>query len=364
MMTKAKPCHVGNQLTINRNCTGGGIKRLTSLFKLFSALILCATLFNPIVSLAQSGSGTESDPYIISSINDWNFFAKKVQNGESPYSSASYKVTADINCSLIYEWGQLHWPNWNSEGNGLYQFGTESNLFTGTLDFDGHTFDTIAIADAQQQTKVGLFHIGVGGVVKNLTFSGYVYLNENNNIDIGVVAGTNQGTIENCKISDVDISNWGNNYAAGICVLNAVSGTVKNCTVENSKIGKAQTTVTVGGICAVNAGTIDGCEVSNLTLNAKEGQDQGNVGGICGVSSNKIVDCDASSIDIKSGGNAGGICGMMSGTLSGCEVKDLAYVSNSACNFGGICGHMNENSTISQCVLSGSNTTLKSEGNV
>ena len=66
-----------------------------------------------------SGTGTESDPYIINNTADWETFANYVKSG-STYSDKFYKLTQDINVSTMV--------------------GTDdANSFQGIFDGDGHT---------------------------------------------------------------------------------------------------------------------------------------------------------------------------------------------------------------------------------
>ncbi len=59
-------------------------------FILFMTLILGL----PWMTMAQtrySGSGTESDPYLIQSVSDWDSFADAVKNG-TPYAGTYFKL--------------------------------------------------------------------------------------------------------------------------------------------------------------------------------------------------------------------------------------------------------------------------------
>ena len=69
------------------------------------------------------GTGTEDDPYLISSADDWNKFAHNVTYGRS-YSGQYVKLTNDISVTTMA---------------GGYQTDDNYQPFSGTFDGDGHT---------------------------------------------------------------------------------------------------------------------------------------------------------------------------------------------------------------------------------
>lgn len=68
----------------------------------------------------SGGTGTETDPYLISSVDDWNTLADNVNDGTT-YSGLYFQMTADISTisKMVGE--------------------SESNSFRGTFDGQGHT---------------------------------------------------------------------------------------------------------------------------------------------------------------------------------------------------------------------------------
>ena len=70
---------------------------------------------------ALAGSGTETDPYLIGSVNDWCTLASSVEAGNT-YANKVFKMTADINL-----------------GDCQVMIGTSDNPFGGNFDGQGHT---------------------------------------------------------------------------------------------------------------------------------------------------------------------------------------------------------------------------------
>ena len=68
---------------------------------------------------AWDGHGTQSDPYLIQSIQDWKDLASQVAAGNNQ-DDEFFRLTTDLDL----------------EGNNI---GSESKAFSGTFDGDGHT---------------------------------------------------------------------------------------------------------------------------------------------------------------------------------------------------------------------------------
>ena len=78
---------------------------------------------------AWNGSGTEADPYQISSTADWNTPADNVNNGSQTYSGKYFILMADITVTETI-----------SSGTPAKMVGTsDSKSFQGTFDGNGHT---------------------------------------------------------------------------------------------------------------------------------------------------------------------------------------------------------------------------------
>ena len=92
-------------------------------------LILLALLTFTPMAWAWNGTGTEADPYQISSTADWNTLATNVNNGSQTYSGKYFILMADITVTETI-----------SSGTPATMVGTsDSNSFRGTFDGNGHT---------------------------------------------------------------------------------------------------------------------------------------------------------------------------------------------------------------------------------
>lgn len=247
-------------------------KRLLSLL-IILALILTGTM--PVFAATDStgfagGSGTEGDPYLISTTaqlnlirNDLAAHYKLISNIE--FSDADFAVGGDF---------------YNSSA-GFQPIGNdESNAFSGVLDGNGHTIKnlTISVREAKNAVYVGLFGYNTG-TIKNLGLeNGNIYGKNTKQASedylyayIGSIAGRNRGTIENC-------------YNTGKVVGAAEKGTHYN------------TLVYVGGIAGNNDCDISS-DISKISHCHNDGEifiseayDQFRIGGISGAGGS-INDC-------------------------------------------------------------------------
>ncbi len=136
------------------------MKQLTRSLALLLTLVLTFGCLLPSASMAEGqapawngipatsfagGSGTESDPYLISNGAELAYLAQKVNEDnttQNPYRSAWYKLTADIDLGN-QEWTPI---GWNS---------STSYYFCGTFIGGGHTISHLKISGSQN--NVGLF---------------------------------------------------------------------------------------------------------------------------------------------------------------------------------------------------------------
>lgn len=134
-----------------------------------------------------------------------------------------------------------------------------TNAFAGH--YDGAGFATTVTITATATDYVGLFStIGAGASVKNISISaGSSVVGRNN---VGMIAGTNNGTIKDCILADTAASFVvGENYVGMIAGTN--NGTIDNCDVTDTASSVTGTSY-VGGICGLNNGTIQNCTYSGL----------------------------------------------------------------------------------------------------
>ena len=153
-----------------------------TILSFLTVLALCLT--SPSVVLADSlsdqtsalftGSGTETDPYLITSADDWNALSNHVNNGGTDYKGKYFKLTADISVTTML---------------GYRTTGNVDIPFTGTFDGDGHTLN---VAIKYNGPMAAPFGSVCNTVIKNLNVTGTV----NGGIhSSGLVGGGNKGAI-------------------------------------------------------------------------------------------------------------------------------------------------------------------------
>ena len=156
------------------------MKRLLTL----AAMFLCcmATTF---AQFSGSGSGTESDPYLILNPIQLNQLRNFVNR-----SGVYFKLMADIDLTEYIE-------DENSS-QGWLPIGTSSTPFKGILDGNGKTVSGLWI-NRPNSDYVGFFGSTYGAKIKNLTLIGESVIGKNY---VGVLSAySSSSTISNCTLS-------------------------------------------------------------------------------------------------------------------------------------------------------------------
>lgn len=156
-----------------------------------------------------TGSGTEADPYLISSLADLQSFRDSVDAGTTT-SGKYWKLTADIDMG-----GSAN--NWNPIGSSTYPF-------KGNFDGDGHILSNLYVSGT---SIAALFHVG-GGSYKNLGIENAVISTSTGLSVSGAALGAwysdnglgNTVTVENCYATisslSVNCNDNGGGYASGL----------------------------------------------------------------------------------------------------------------------------------------------------
>lgn len=128
-----------------------------------------------------------------------------------------------------------------------------NHRYTGTFDGGGKTITGLKITGNDQYA--GLFgHIGSGGKVMNVKLEGVQIESDNEMSDVGGVAGYSRGTLENCSVSGSVIGRGKNSIVGGVVGYQA-GGSITGCS--------SSATVNAGNV----AGGVAGCTYS-ATLTA------------------------------------------------------------------------------------------------
>jgi len=323
-----------------------------------AAMFLCcvATSF---AQFSGSGSGTESDPYLILNPIQLNQI-RNFQNKSGVY----FKLMADIDLTEFLE------------DEDPMQGWLPISKFNGVLDGNGKTISGLWI-NRPNDDNIGLFANLWVATVKNLNISecsisgknkvsiltGYAYSSNITNCSIkGIITGnTNVGGCVGCA-NGIEITKVF--CAAKIEAKEYVGGIIGKIIEEyweHNKIsgcslidGEITGTNNLGGICggfewisnAQGNMTMSDCHViANIS-----GVD--NVGGVCGIWAGPISSSNYTGI-IVANSYVGSICGY--GAMGGVNIEKcyaLGDIIASGDNAGGICGYSSQ--SIITCYFSGS----------
>lgn len=255
-----------------------------------------------------SGSGTQNDPYILSSFTDLELI------GTSPYTVDKwFKLGADIDASPTQD------PSYNSGAGWLPR-----GAFTGGFDGDGKTITGLYI-NRPSTDNIGLFGvIGSGSSIKNVELTlknGTGGITGQDNVG-GVVGYSAQQIpyINNCKV-EIPVSGRSNiGGIIGGTAYSTADPTLTNCNVTSTITGSGDN---VGGIIGfLNNVGLNGDISGNVFTG--NGSGVNNVGGIIGWNHRqKLPNCNVEAEITGTGDYVGGIIGKNNGevlNVNGCTV--------------------------------------------
>ena len=190
------------------------------------------------------GTDTDGDYYVIDGTAALDALASYVNAGNG-CSGKWFKMTADI----AYD---------KTVVNNYTPIGV-SHWFSGTFDGQGHIISGINIdtfsSSSQYAPHQAIFGL-VAGTVKNLVVNNCSFFGFQ---DLGAIAGTLNGTIENCHVGN-DVTLNGHSYVGGIAGSHS-SGTIKGCTCAATITGRSSS-----GWGAHRLGGITGLTSANSKL--------------------------------------------------------------------------------------------------
>ena len=165
------------------------------------------------------GTGTEQDPYLISSEADWYYLANKVNNGNT-YSGKYFQLTEDVSVTTMVG-------------------SSESNSFRGTFDGDGHTltFTKGSSESAFNEESCAPFRHVKNATITNLQVAGTIYTSAMR--ASGLVA-TSHGalTLAGCRSTvNINSSKSGDGTHGGLVAITTGSGnnvTIVGCVFDGS----------------------------------------------------------------------------------------------------------------------------------
>lgn len=280
--------------------------------------ILCAAS-----ACALTGSGTEQDPYRITSLEDFDEFA---QNPD--YYNDHIRLETDIDLAgRTYTAAVIAWdPN-------SAKAGFQGTAFTGVFDGNSKTIRNLKIdAGNIRNDYLGLFGHLYAAQVKDLSIENAIIAETADSRYLGGVCGKNEsGTIVNCSVTGQIADGTGSYYVGALCGRND-EGVISNCCTAAAVAGADY----VGGLCAWSSGTISDC----CAIGSVSGH--GYLGGLCAINERGTVrNCYAAG-PVTGEAYLGGLCGAnYGGTITDCYATGPVsgvYCLAGAYYLGGLCG--------------------------
>lgn len=227
---------------------------------------------------SENGNATDpGDGYTVS--EDGSTYTVYTADGLMAWAEAA-QGNPSLNCTLTHDI-DLSGSEWEPVA-----FGDIDTYYTGTFDGNGHTISNLAITKENLYfgDDCGMFgRVGTNATIKNLTLKN-VSLNvsadrENAGLGIGALAGVNQGTISNCKVSgNIFVTNNEIGYVGGV-VGQMESGVIQYC--HSSASIQGGNSDYVGGVLGgeyATATVIKGCSFSGSVT---AGNTVGGIAGYC-----------------------------------------------------------------------------------
>lgn len=268
-----------------------------------------------------NGAGTETDPFMINSVEDLLFFRDSVNAGEIKYNTPGTWVAlgADID---------LNGTAWERGiGDGI------KATFDGNFDGRGYSIKNLVVepkADADDYLCGGLFGYTYGGVtIQNLILENVSVTTDDAGFNVGALVGfaNNNGgkaNIYNITLTGKVVIDAPNAYGVGTIVGYSYRdmGTIDNCVVDADNGSYISGYSFVGGITgySYSNAVISNCSVNNVDITATSYS----VGGIVGLANPNVLvkDCDVADVTVDGQANVGMILGAVAGSnivLEGCK---------------------------------------------
>lgn len=237
-----------------------------TILRLLTVILIMAGLFGGISrAFALSGSGTQEDPYKITSEDDWKSFCNQVNTGnESPWAVLTTDITVNVDTRTDL--------NVKMAGRPIQGYsGISYHYFRGNFDGHGHTMTfnfNIYDVDPSIGQHIAPFSRVSGCTIKNLKVSGRIYIyNSTNQYKFagGIVGFAGDKTvIQNC-ISNITIESQiiGDGSHGGIVgLVNSNSTiTIKDCLFDGKLLGMF--TSNCGGLVGAGYSSSSKCDISN-----------------------------------------------------------------------------------------------------
>ncbi len=232
-----------------------------------------------IIPTGLRGSGTEADPYQISSLDDLILFRDSVNAGETKYNASGVYVvlTTDIDLSSVDNWAPI---------------GTFDYSFDGNFNGNGHVIKNLKMSDntaANGEAYLGFFGVTANNVIENFVIEN-VTINTNGQIVAAAIAYPYYTEVRNITVCG-DIAIKGGNYTAGVLAYTRLCQKASNLTVNGNAGSYITGERVVGGVIAdiqMNKGLkadYSNFSAANVTITGTTC-----VGGISGIIATQAID--------------------------------------------------------------------------
>ena len=286
----------------------------------------------PLSSTEFDGSGTESSPYLIKTLDDLCLLADNVNNS----TDLDYQTSDGTSFARVYLGQYFRLENdIDMSGYRFTPIGADVyHVFAGTFDGNGKTLTGLSVATGTD-LYAGLFgKCDTLSVIKSLTLVDPEV--ETNTYYAGAIAGYSLGTIEDCTVTGATVS-----IGLGMGGIAGYGYTITGCTVSDSYI------VGGGGFCGGISGQINvaisNCAVINTIIQAGSVSSTTPSGGVVGsLYYGNMSNCyfsgslDGTSVSYLNLGGVAGVC--YYGTIDQCFSTGYIEASGSSAIVGGIVG--------------------------
>lgn len=293
------------------------------------------TVLEPVV-LGLSGTGTETDPYLISNLAELIWFRDTVNtyqsDGSNQFKGKYVKLNADIDLKNI---------NWTPIGTNSVG---DHMAFLGTFDGGNYTISNLTVTGGDHLgffARVGSYGENFTPTVKNITF---------NNVSVRADVTDHLTTGHGDYVGGVIANAGGNSVVSNVKVTGDVK--IYGCGYVGGIVGHGYPDITD---CSVAAN--DGSYVKAGYWCA------GGIIGYAGEGSTPITNCSVSGLDVWSAyGAAAAVAGLYNegNTLTNVSASNIEVTSNSDYCMGYIAGN-GEESTMTGVTIT--NVTATANGN-
>jgi hypothetical protein len=261
------------------------------------------------------GSGTEESPYEIANASQLAYLAKKVNEGDTSYNAAYYKLTDNIDLGTHF---------WTPIGN--FNESNEEKVFKGKFDGNGKVISNVKIGTESNPDNtydyVGLFgRIYTNASIKNVGVSVKIFSSKEHALVGGLVGDNWQATISNSYVTGNVKGGNSDAYIGGVTGRNTES-TISDSYFRGNVIGGD--TAIIGGLIGTSLDTM----ISNSYAICDVTGGDSWIGGLAGeFSSNDSDGNNEGDYYIENcyatGDMTGGVDAILGGFIGLCSGKDI-----------------------------------------